>query len=134
MPKLLSRTGVSSKSGRIVIGRYCYKSSFGAKNDRPGDDGTLRIVKLLVFLLGVIDLASVSRIERELGGLEECVYWLWSVHGSIREWLEVRYIADRIWNCGQTPCWLGLAGADAARQHERAQGLLWWGRSISLSI
>ena len=104
------------------------------KNDRPGDDGTLRIVKLLVFLLGVIDLASVSRIERELGGLEECVYWLWSVHGSIREWLEVRYIADRIWNCGQTPCWLGLAGADAARQHERVQGLLWWGRSISLSI
>ena len=31
-----------------------------AKNDRPGDDGTLRIVKLLVFLLGVIDLASSS--------------------------------------------------------------------------
>ena len=30
------------------------------KNDRPGDDGTLRIVKLLVFLLGVIDLASAS--------------------------------------------------------------------------
>ena len=29
---------------RIVIGRYCYKSSFGAKNDRPGDDGTLRSV------------------------------------------------------------------------------------------
>ena len=28
----------------IVIGRYCYKSSFGAKNDRPGDDGTLRSV------------------------------------------------------------------------------------------
>ena len=26
----------------IVIGRYCYKSSFGAKNDRPVDDGTLR--------------------------------------------------------------------------------------------
>merc|ERR1712015_503627 len=34
MLKLLSRTGVSSKSGRccrcIVIGRYGYKSSFGA--------------------------------------------------------------------------------------------------------
>ena len=30
------------------------------KNDRPGDDGTLRSVKLLVFLLGVIDLASAS--------------------------------------------------------------------------
>ena len=30
------------------------------KNDRPGDDGMLRIVKLLVFLLGVIDLASAS--------------------------------------------------------------------------
>ena len=29
---------------RIVIGRYGYKSSFGAKNDRPGDDGTLRSV------------------------------------------------------------------------------------------
>ena len=29
---------------RIVIGRYCYKSSFGAKNYRPGDDGTLRSV------------------------------------------------------------------------------------------
>ena len=29
---------------RIVTGRYCYKSSFGAKNDRPGDDGTLRSV------------------------------------------------------------------------------------------
>ena len=38
MFKLLSRTGVCSKSGRaalrIVIGRYGYKSSFGAKNDR----------------------------------------------------------------------------------------------------
>ena len=30
------------------------------KNDRPGDDGTLRSVKLLVFLLGVIDIASAS--------------------------------------------------------------------------
>ena len=30
------------------------------KNDRPGDDGTLRSVQLLVFLLGVIDLASAS--------------------------------------------------------------------------
>ena len=30
------------------------------KNDRPGDDGTLRSVYLLVFLLGVIDLASPS--------------------------------------------------------------------------
>ena len=30
------------------------------KNDRPGDDGTLRSVKLLVVLLGVIDLASAS--------------------------------------------------------------------------
>ena len=29
---------------RIVIGRYGYKSSFGAKNDRPGDDCTLRSV------------------------------------------------------------------------------------------
>ena len=29
-------------------------------NDLPGDDGTLRSVKLLVFLLGVIDLASAS--------------------------------------------------------------------------
>ena len=48
MFKLLSRTGVCSKSGlpalRIVIGRYGYKSSFGAKNDRPGDDCTLRSV------------------------------------------------------------------------------------------
>ena len=60
-------------------------------------------MKLLVFLLGVIDLASVSRIERELGGLEECVYWLWSVHGSIREWLEVRYI-------GISPTGYGTAG------------------------
>ena len=33
---------------------------FEAKNDRPGDDGTLRSVQLLVFLLGVIDLASAS--------------------------------------------------------------------------
>ena len=30
------------------------------KNDRPGDDGTLRSVYLLVFLLGVIDLAPAS--------------------------------------------------------------------------
>ena len=30
------------------------------KNDRPGDDGTLRSVQLLVFLLGVIDIASTS--------------------------------------------------------------------------
>ena len=30
------------------------------KNDRPGDDGTLRSVYLLVFLLGVIDIASTS--------------------------------------------------------------------------
>ena len=30
------------------------------KNDRPGDDGTLRSVQLLVFLVGVIDLASTS--------------------------------------------------------------------------
>ena len=30
------------------------------KNDRPGDDGTLRSVKLLVFLLGVIDIASAT--------------------------------------------------------------------------
>ena len=29
-------------------------------NDRPGDDGTLRSVYLLVFLLGVIDIASTS--------------------------------------------------------------------------
>ena len=35
---------VLKKWPRIVIGRYCYKSSFGAKNDRPGDDGTLRSV------------------------------------------------------------------------------------------
>ena len=34
------------------------KSGCNNKNDRPGDDGTLRSVKLLVFLLGVIDLAS----------------------------------------------------------------------------
>ena len=37
MFKLLSRTGVCSKSGRaarIVIGRYGYKSSFGANNGR----------------------------------------------------------------------------------------------------
>ena len=32
------------KVGWIVIGHYGYKSSFGAKNDRPGDDGTLRSV------------------------------------------------------------------------------------------
>ena len=30
------------------------------KNDRPWDDGTLRSVYLLAFLLGVIDLASTS--------------------------------------------------------------------------
>ena len=44
---------------RIVIGRYGYKSSFGAKNDRPGDDCTLRSV-CRVSLLGVIDPASAS--------------------------------------------------------------------------
>ena len=33
-----------------------------------------------------------------------CVYWLWSVHGSMTEWLEVRYITNRIWNCRQIPC------------------------------
>ena len=32
------------------------------KNDRPGDDGTLRSVYFLVFLLGVIDLASNLRL------------------------------------------------------------------------
>ena len=32
------------------------------KNDRPGDDGRLRSVYLLVFLLGVIDLASTFRV------------------------------------------------------------------------
>ena len=30
------------------------------KNDRPGDDGTLRSVQFMVFLLGVKDLASAS--------------------------------------------------------------------------
>ena len=72
--------------GILILCSILFSDNFVyPKNDRPGDDGTLRIVKLLVFLLGVIDLASVSRIERELGGLEECVFWLWSVHGSIRE-------------------------------------------------
>ena len=32
----------------------------GDKNYRPGDDGTLRSVQFMVFLLGVKDLASAS--------------------------------------------------------------------------
>ena len=36
------------------------RNGINLNNDRPGDDGTLRSVKLLVFLLGVIDLASAS--------------------------------------------------------------------------
>ena len=39
---------------------YAKDSRIGRKNDRPGDDGTLWSVQLLVFLLGVIDLAPTS--------------------------------------------------------------------------
>ena len=61
----------------IVIGRYCYKSSFGAKNDRPGDDGTLRSVYRLVFLLGVIDPASASAFHDILHFMTFYIDILW---------------------------------------------------------
>ena len=35
---------ISKSGGSALMGHYGYKSSFGAKNDRPGDDGTLRSV------------------------------------------------------------------------------------------
>ena len=66
---ILSSHFVSSEGALYVILPYDYQAAAHPlfehtpvlnKNDRPGDDGTLRSVKLLVFLLGVIDLASAS--------------------------------------------------------------------------
>ena len=45
-------------SESTLLSQHCIAAP--AKNDRPGDDGTLRSVYLLVFLLGVIDLSSAS--------------------------------------------------------------------------
>ena len=67
-----SKTDLANYFGQVHTGQYNitnkdyqprgknYNDLINVKNDRPGDDGTLRSVLLLVFLLGVIDIASIS--------------------------------------------------------------------------
>ena len=67
MCKLLSRTGVCSKSGRADshIGRYGYKSSFGANNMiTPEDEGFTSLVAPVAvgYAAGPKGLVSGSRL------------------------------------------------------------------------